>query len=177
MTLSFFLVFPSGCQEMGTPNPLLITSKLPTQLGMPGTPLLFLHQGIFPPLLSSQLLCYSVLGPDRGNGKRLAWGANQLLEPLLLKRMNSDREAGLGDQLSHLRWGCLHCFTRLHWKAGRSTGGGGERWGGGADLPSMVVALWTLPFYTRPYIHLFCICPLLSCVKYSSTLQGLFEGI
>lgn len=134
MTLSFFLVFPSGCQEMGTPNPLLITSKLPTQLGMPGTPLLFLHQGIFPPLLSSQLLCYSVLGPDRGNGKRLAWGANQLLEPLLLKRMNSDREAGLGDQLSHLRWGCLHCFTRLHWKAGRSTGGGGERWGGGSWL-------------------------------------------
>lgn len=82
---------------MGAPNPLLITSKLPTQLGMPGTPLLFLCQGLFPPLLSSQLLCYSVLVPDRGNGKRLAWGASQPLEPLLLEKINSDWEARLGD--------------------------------------------------------------------------------
>lgn len=78
---------------MGPPNPPLITSKLPTPLGMPGHSLLSLRQG----------LCPTVRFPGRGNGKWPAWGTSQALQPLCLKRLTLIEKQDLGIRALTLR--------------------------------------------------------------------------
>lgn len=99
MTQSFFLVLPSGCQEMGVEHPTVssIIPKLPIPLGVPGPALLFLPQEHFHHPLSSQGLCYSALCQTEG------MGVTGLRCKHLFEKINTDMEnRGLGiGSLSH----------------------------------------------------------------------------